>query len=95
MFTEWLGFTFNRSLPVLSGLLKNDDLGVRTAAGEAIALLYELTDTSGASEEDAEDSAEDEVPPVSSVSIPFYVVVWRSHVHLNVLHSQILVGLQT
>ena len=59
----------NRSLPVLSSLLKNDDLGVRTAAGEAIALLYEITNTSASTEEDAEDSADDEVP-VAKATIP-------------------------
>jgi len=56
------------SLPVLSGLLKNDDLGVRTAAGEAIALLYELTDTSAGTEEEVEDTDVDELPPVSNVA---------------------------
>lgn len=30
-----------RSLPTLSNLLKGDDLSVRKAAGEAVALLYE------------------------------------------------------
>jgi hypothetical protein len=30
-----------RSLPTLSNLLKDDDLSVRKAAGEAVALLYE------------------------------------------------------
>lgn len=67
--------TFNRSLPVLSGLLKNDDLAVRTAAGEAIALLYELTDTSAATEEEVEDTDVDELPPVSNVSTLTQVLV--------------------
>jgi hypothetical protein len=58
-----------RSLPVLSRLLKNDDLDVRTAAGESIALLYEMTDSAPSTEEDAEDSADDEVP-VARATIP-------------------------
>lgn len=57
------------SLPVLSRLLKNDDLDVRTAAGESIALLYEMTDSAPSTEEDAEDSADDEVP-VARATIP-------------------------
>lgn len=32
-----------RSLPTLSMLLRDDDLAVRTATGEALALLYEAT----------------------------------------------------
>ncbi|KAG0581705.1 hypothetical protein M758_3G009800 [Ceratodon purpureus] len=59
----------SKSLPVLSNLLKNDDLGVRTAAGEAIALLYEMTDSSAPTEDDAEDSEDHEVP-IARATIP-------------------------
>lgn len=49
----------------MSGLLKNEDLAVRTAAGESIALLYEMTNSLG-SAEDVEDTVDDLVPPVST-----------------------------
>lgn len=67
-----------RSLPVLSSLLNSEDLALRTAAGESIALLYEMTNSSGFAG-DVEDSVDDIVPPVSrpsnsSVSISLYVV---------------------
>ncbi|CAK9190746.1 unnamed protein product [Sphagnum troendelagicum] len=49
-------------LPVLSRLLKGDDLAVRTASGEAIALLYEVTNflsTAGAADDDDDGDSED------------------------------------
>lgn len=52
-----------RCLPVLSRLLKGDDLAVRTASGEAIALLYEVTNflssTAGAADDDDDGDSED------------------------------------
>ncbi|XP_024358487.1 uncharacterized protein [Physcomitrium patens] len=55
------------SLPVLSSLLNSEDLALRTAAGESIALLYEMTNSSGFAG-DVEDSVDDIVPPVSRPS---------------------------
>eukprot|EP00244_Chara_vulgaris_P010413 TRINITY_DN4791_c0_g1_i3.p1 TRINITY_DN4791_c0_g1~~TRINITY_DN4791_c0_g1_i3.p1 ORF type:complete len:459 (+),score=80.70 TRINITY_DN4791_c0_g1_i3:709-2085(+) len=43
-----------RALPVLSALLNNENLAIRTAAGEAIALLYETT--SSLNRDDSSDS---------------------------------------
>lgn len=51
----------SRSLPVLSSLLKMEDLGVRTGAGEAIALLYEMTNTSISIDSDDEVDSYNEV----------------------------------
>lgn len=83
-----------RSLPVLSGLLKNDDLGVRTAAGEAIALLYELTDSSAS----AEDDADDEVPQSVSITFQFSVTsnsyTFECCLQGFILQVQFLVGSQ-
>jgi hypothetical protein len=58
-----------RGLLVLSRLLKNDDLDVRSTVGESIALLYEMTYLAPSTEEVAEDSANDKVL-VARATIP-------------------------